>query len=31
MEKLTLENFKKAADTVKEVTVETKLIHSEFF
>ena len=31
MKKLTLENFKKAADTVKEVTVETKLIHSEFF
>ena len=31
MEKLTLENFKKAANTVKEVTIETKLIHSEFF
>ena len=31
MEKLTLEKFKKATQTVKEVTIETKLIYSEFF
>ena len=31
MEKLTLEKFKNATQTVKEVTIETKLIYSEFF
>ena len=31
MEKLTLEKFKNAPQTVKEVTIETKLIYSEFF
>ena len=31
MEELTLEHFEEAADLVKEVTLETKLVYSEYF
>ena len=31
MEELTLEQFEEASDLVKEVTLETKLVYSEYF
>ena len=31
MEELTLEKFEEASEIVKEVTLETKLIYSEYF
>ena len=30
-EELTLEQFEEAADRVKEVTLETRLVYSEYF
>ena len=31
MEELTLEKFEEASEIVKEVTLETKLVYSEYF
>ena len=31
MEELTLEHFEEASEEVKKVTLETKLVYSEFF